>query len=31
MDAMEYWQTVGQWEEYSASLANLQQKSEDPN
>lgn len=26
MDEIEYWQTVGQWEEYFASLVKTQQK-----
>jgi hypothetical protein len=27
MDDIEYWQTVGQWEEYTASLVKVLQKS----
>lgn len=27
MGDIEYWQTVGQWEEYTASLVKIQQKS----
>lgn len=31
MDDLEYWQTVGQWEEYTASLVKILQKSPDLN
>jgi hypothetical protein len=31
MSDIEYWQTVGQWEEYTASLVKTLQKSSDPN
>ena len=31
MDELEYWQTVGQWEEYTASLVKIQQKSPNSN
>ena len=31
MDDIEYWSTVGQWEEYTASLVNNLQKSPNSN